>query len=532
MDPAAAETAEPLPCPLRLLPHQVDHVARIQDVLARHSFYIDSSVPGSGKTYATSWVAQQGKFKHMVVVCPATVEKTWQDVATLYGLPVRLIVSFESLRSCKGCQPKHPFLTRGEATEAGGMFNATEAYHDLVQDGVLLVADEIQRVKNKSAQRAAFEALARPIHTAFLYGGGPSRCALLSGSPFDKIEHVLNLLQIFVIRHPRLFVFHTQSGILELKGALDVVSAASAMDGKATELLLQRHPFRRKTVEDTCYQLFVGVIGPRVSVAMPPPAMPVALCCFNGYYSLDREKTLELASGVTALRSAACYNETTGQVVMGGPSAQSWGALSLALQSIETAKCQLFVRLARDVLTSNPNSKVVLAFNFLQNVESAAALLGDFKPAVLTGSVSKPRRADIIASFQHDSGDARLIIGIQAVLEVGINLDDIIGDRPRFAFASPSYLVIRAHQFVRRFYRSFTASRPTVAWVYGLPCEPVGEPMEPTAQATCETSVLAALARKTKVLEDTLPVQRAAGVMFPGDYPSVINPPPDFNVPM
>jgi hypothetical protein len=88
---------------------------------------------------------------------------------------------------------------------------------------------------------------------------------------------------------------------------------------------------------------------------------------------------------------------------------------------------------------------------------------------------------------------------------VGIDCDDKYGDFPRFVLSSADYKINDLHQLTRRFVRLDTKSVCKFRFFYG----DVGR---------LETSILNSLAKKARVMEDTLEGQKAEGVQFPGQY--------------
>ena len=110
-------------------------------------------------------------------------------------------------------------------------FRVTPKFEELVKMGILLIFDEAQNVKNKSDQAEACRTLAVYI----LSQTGSSRFMLLSGSPIDKEEHAINMMQLMgFIRSRRLFVYHKDSDRLELRGAQELVSYCNNVDPEST----------------------------------------------------------------------------------------------------------------------------------------------------------------------------------------------------------------------------------------------------------------------------------------------------------
>ena len=499
-----------------LLPHQVHHVQRLQAIWAERCFYLDTSPMGTGKTHVAANLLRAREFAHVFIICPLAVKSMWRRVLAQYGLVADAIITYEALRSKRGCRPAHGLLTRAETAASGGggaappkrasscAFSVTPHFKALVREGLCIVADECQRVKNRSAQQQALQALCREIVLARL---PHAKFALLSGTPFDKRDQVLRLLQLAVVLHSsRMFTFHTAEGRMELQGAAEIIQCAAAIDATATAAVLEATPFVRANVTSVCYELYVHVIQGAVSSAMAPPTAAAPLRCVNGFYDVPPEDVAALQASIRALHSATKFNPDAEHAALADA---DWYAITKALQAIESAKVGMFVRLAREALAAHPSAKVVVALQFLQPIAHVAAALADFCPLVLTGASTTTRRDADIAAFQASSSERRLLVGNIAVLELGIDLDDTHGDFPRTAFASPGYAVMRVHQFTRRFHRVHTRSAATIAFVFGK-C------------ASIESSILNALRRKTEVLSDTLRTQVEHGMRFPGDYDVLI----------
>ena len=487
-----------------LMPHQLAHVDRLRAIWAERSFYLDTSPMGTGKTHTTAWMMRARAFPNIIVVCPLSVKSMWRRVLQLYGLTPTLIVTYEALRSKRGCQPSHGLLTRTDSADAAAKytctFTPTPRFAELVREGLCLVADEFQRIKNRSAQQQAMQALCREITQSRLM---TARIALLSGTPFDKREQVLRLLQlVVVVYNSRMSTFHSAQNRLELHGAEEVVNAALHIDAKATQNVLARTPFTPTNIAAVCYDLSVRVIQTGVTSCMAPPVHAVGLRCINGFYDVPTDDVVALQRSIAALHSATKFDPETAAVALADA---DWYAISKALRSIELAKIGMFIRLAKGVLDADSSAKVVVALQYLEPIARVGAALAAYTPLIVTGAVPPAKRDEAIAAFQAHSCTSRLLIGNLAVLELGIDLDDTHGAYPRTAFASPGYAVMRVHQFTRRFHRVHTRSDATVAFVFGK-C------------ASMESSILNALRRKTEVLSDTLQLQVANGMRFPGDY--------------
>jgi hypothetical protein len=498
-----------------LKPHQRAHVKSIiEDILPKHVFAVDTSTMGAGKTVTTSAIVQMLGVKHLLVVCPASVKDTWVHHASKYNLPLILVSSYEALRSTTHKQPKHGLLTRTDVlvngTQKVAFFDATPAFEDLVTEGVLMVVDEFHRVKNDSVQRQAVAALVKSVVAAGV--DGPSRLLFLSGTPFDKREQTTRLLHMLCSVQDKLFTYTLSDQAFVLNAAEDIAAYAGKVDAAATAAILAANPMvSAASVVDATYKLYVDVLQPVLVRCMPPAALAATMAVRNLYMTMGAPAKKALIKGVEALGAALRFDKRTEKV---GKGERNFGAMTAALMSIEAAKLVDVKRLAQEVLltkdVSAACSKVVIAMNYTASVEWLAEQLAEYAPLILTGTDTRKQRTATIALFQQASAEHRLLIGNLAVMDVGIDLDDVDGKYPRVVFASPTYMIMRAHQFTGRFLRVNTRSAATVSFVYGKGAE--------------ELPVLNALASKSVVMAATLSTQVSAGALFPGAYTVYMEP--------
>jgi hypothetical protein len=370
----------------------------------------------------------------------------------------------------------------------------------MVEEGLLLIVDEFQHIKNKTAQRSAIEALTRAIFTR----KNNSRNLFLSGTAFDKEEQVINFLRtVGIIDNYRLFIFHKETGVLQLLGAQNLIDYCKRYDAKRTQEILDANPFKPKNASTVCYQLWIGLLQHLTTSSMPPPPIEFENDCKNGYYNLSAPGQKNLLKSIASLGQAARYNRETGTVAT---AKRELGAITNALEAIEIAKIEIFIRLARHALMASPNNKVGISFNYKIPLHAVADALIEYHPLILDGDVVEKKRRPIINLFQQADNKHRLILGNMQVMAEGIDLHDMDGRFPRFAFGSPNYVIMRIHQWSLRWYRQGVKSAPHIRLIYGK-C------------GAEETSILNALARKNKVLKETNETQVEAEVRFPAEYP-------------
>ena len=502
-----------------LLPYQQEHAAALHAILQKMPYALDLSMLGTGKTYAASQMALDLRVRHVVVVAPVSVIAKWKSMKKDHGIPLSVAFSFQSMRSVKNRQPSHGLLKRcdyWETVQCHGLdcevhrtrFEPTERFLALLDEGCLLVMDEIQNLKNKGDQLEAARALLKPIIDRF-GAESPSRALLLSGSPMDKEGHVVNMFKCLnIMRSNELAVYHpgprcySYPGYGEILGQLDLIDPQRYRAANPS-----KQPYSADSCRKEAYRLFQRVFKPAVSSAMQPQRMDFRLDKYNGMFkAATRDEDLLIESAVSDLAKACRYDENKKTVDFGHSGAQTMQAITSALMRIERAKLGTFVRLMRQRLASDGTGKVVTCVNYTSSLEILRSELAAHQPLVLQGSMTQGQRERVIDRFQEPDTRSRLLIANLSVASTGIDLDDKHGGFPRTCFASPMFNTITLYQLGHRFQRMDTRSSAAVYMVYN--------------ERTPELNILNALARKGAVMKETTNEQVEAGVVFPCDYPT------------
>jgi SNF2 family DNA or RNA helicase len=488
-----------------------------------------------------------------------------------HGINLHKSISYCELRSVKFKQPKHGLLVRKDYThkvqdEWGQTtreiekvdFYCSKEYLELVNEGILLVIDEIQNIKNMSNQLDACKELMRPIIQGFhakkelddlqikiadiqekldnfkdkscqrynekrkkldillerreqlSKNKGKSRILLLSGSPIDKKAQVIHFYRALgIMTHEKLSVYNPQTWQMMWRGMAEVEDYCKQNWG-VDKVMDIKQSFaygepRDRELEDYCYKLFQGIVKPNISSSMNPLNINTQIHKRNAFYNLDVEHEVDLLErGVALLSRTTRFNQVAGTVDFGSNGIDSLRGVVRALTMIETAKISLFVRVAQTALEENPNQKVVICVNYTETINDLMELLGAYQPLRLDGSLSAKQRGRVIEKFQAGDNLYRLLIGNLSVCSTGIDLDDQYGDFPRICLVSPNYSTITLYQLSHRFQRANTKSDATIHFMF---CK----------EAT-ELPILNALAKKSNVMKEVTDKQVEYGIVFPGDY--------------
>lgn len=483
---------------ITLTDEQIPHVQRLLKIFQKNHVAFDMSIMGAGKTYTTTELAKLAGFKNVVVICPATVEAKWKNMVK-FGLNLFKVISYQSLRSRKGCKTNHDLLNRIDGDDEI-FFTPTETLERIVSQGTLFVFDEAQNIKNKNDQWLS----CKTISTYLLKYGPNSRFILLSGTPIDKEEHAINLMNMMgFIRAGRLYTYNKEERNLRLQGAQELIDYCKYINSEKTAEFLRNNRITEFNVKHICYQLFQQIIKVYITSSMNVPKSTYGIDCKNGYFNIkDDEDKVKLIDAISTLHCATKYNDKAGTVEIGK---DNLGSISRSLMKIEEAKINTFARISIKILTNIPNSKVGIFVNYSSSIDKLKILLSEYNPVLLHGSITKEKRQNNIDKFQEASLNCRIIIANLQVGSTGIDLDDKTGNYPRFALGSPNYIIQNLHQLTYRFLRRDTMSQANFRFVYGK-C------------GRKETSILNALARKSKVMKETLDEQVEANIKFPGEY--------------
>jgi len=215
---------------VELLEHQHAHYTKLLQIFERSKIALDLSPMGTGKTYTATKIAEHLNVQHVIVVAPVSVLPKWQTMKREYGLKLLHSISYCSLRSIKYKQPSHGLLTRVDTQQPirdrfthdvirhidKTEFIATSELKRIVQEGVLLIVDEIQNVKNVSSQFLSVQEIIREITDGS--DSSRSKVLLLSGTPIDKEMQVINLYRAMNILKGNLAVYDPHRHRTEPRG--------------------------------------------------------------------------------------------------------------------------------------------------------------------------------------------------------------------------------------------------------------------------------------------------------------------------
>ena len=521
-----------------LLPSQINHFNRSMEILHKIWYaYQDTSPMGAGKTYIVSNIARTMKQTipelQIIVVCPVVVIDKWEHVPTLFGFKSEEIhvLGYERLAGVKFRDLSHPFLTRSDETGEGRDpdFTVTPFFDQMARNGVLLIFDENQRVKNPDAARTkAAATLTRHVVSLNRAKLSQSRIALLSATPGETDKVAFAIMQMLGIVTAKDIVNRGK-----ITGLNSVIQFSRKKNPAETELVLAQFPpsGNREEAYRLARELYVRAIKPSLSTSAPMPQLNHKNDYKNGFYQISGEQNrFKIMSGLDLLSKLAYSKSLTDEDLKAArlmgitdPN-NTFEIMTRAMMYIEAAKIFDMARVANQYLVDNPTVKIVLMVNYTASVVELVNLLQEYKPMSLTGQETRNRKK-VLQKFQEPNLDRRVLIANTEVGSVGLDLNDKHGMFPRVMLIVPSFKFLSSVQATGRISRIDNMSDATVRFFYSAlstSYHRTNDLGQLEQVHTNEVTILDSYVRKSSVAKGYLADETT--LVFPGDYPSVIEP--------
>jgi len=493
---------------------QKPHYKKLVDIATDHCCVLDVSKPGLGKSIIASLFAKESGVKSGLVICPTNIEPDWNQRIISYKLPISKIISYQSLRGTIECQPKHGLLFR----DSYGNFHPTPNLCSMIENGFILILDEIMYIKNNCDQSKAVKAIASYITRRMMTKPYPkikSYIYSISSSPFDSEESTIQyFITMGIITNSKLYDKISCS----LLGASDLFNYSSFFNKKEVDYILSHNEISSRTISNLCYKVCKDILLPIMSSAMikNEEKKHAKQSIFYGYFDIPKEGHDLIKLGISMIHksmkkkdnpeltsdkneelinlfSCISLNSDPEKHNINTFDFEKMGGITHGMITIQSAKSlYIVVPLVKKIFASVHNVKIVLFFDNKNPLKIAEQHLSEFNPVSITGERSKDERKTIIDKFQEANCDSRLLLFISSLGESGIELDDTSGNYPRIGIGMPGFSMVKILQIAGRFNRENTKSNSLFFWVYSKSDE------------YCEQSVINSIERKSKVLCDTL----------------------------
>ena len=484
---------------IKLKSHQIDHMARVQDIITREQSYIDTSPKGAGKTFHVLYIAKKFGLK-LMVICENNMQSTWEMLAKIHEIDLIQALSYDTLRGTCKSDLKHAWLTRD-----GEKFFVTQEFKDEVECGMLLVFDEVQKLRNDTTQFKAGLALTQYIYNPETNNADEcvnSRVALVSALPCNTDKSIVNMLKLLgLISEEKLARYNRSRKLWEPEGLYEVYTKACKYDMETADEIYQGGALsNKKHAEEVCALLFSLVLMDRIGSSTPEFELTVQKDCSNAFFRVNDKVLVEMKNNMEKLKESLIYNKETKEYEW---TKTTQGLLFKILPEIEAGKADVFIEETIRILTEHKTAKVLLFINYHKGIDKVVAGLDGWPVAVITGHVPPATRLQRIREFQEHNSKLRVLITNTQVCGTGVSLDDTHGDYPRHCLLSPSYNFINIDQATGRTWRANTKSDVSITLVY-------------IQQLEEEQAILNSLATKSDKARSF--VYDSSKTVFPGEY--------------
>lgn len=392
---------------------------------------------GTGKTEVTLAIAAKLKWKIFVVALKSGL-KIWSDHAEQYGIEILDLTTYEGLNLVKGRRCQHGYLVKN-----GDKIETTEKFDNLVKGGLLLIFDEVQKVKNNTSTLYSCHALVKSV-VKHSNEGARSRVALLSATPIDNNIQIVSILKMLgIVTADDMYTYNRKKKQYLSVGFEQVQQYCERFDLYKTQHICSQN-LDRKSIYAMCWDLYLQILKDQISSEMPPIKWLTNIK--NGYYDFEPDDLKLMQEGMELLKTGVEYDAATGNIKYH----QGWEKIPIVLRKIENAKVRPAVRLAIEVLERNSTNKVILFFRHRENIQRATELLKAYGALCIYGPNNVHERTDAQNKFQQPNAKYRAIVANTQVAGISIQLDDQVGGFTRHTFIVPNHRVNEQFQAIYR----------------------------------------------------------------------------------
>lgn len=462
-------------------PYQREHIDRIKKILEKNMAYVDSSFMGFGKTVATFFVAQELGLK-LFIICPASIIGVWESHEEKMGMPgiIEEIVSYDSFKGRK-------YFSEGEL-----LGNVKKTFK---KNKILLVLDEADKIKNIEAERT------RSVMTLIDYimeKNLSSKVAIIGATLEDKEPNIRSMVKLTGIMKSDNIVEYNGSIFESDIGFQEIIDRAKDIEkntgSKMLDKLLKEHgkSIKKKDIILTTFKIMQNIIIPTMRSQMVNEKME------KGEKLGKVTHTFCKVYGDDYQIYKAALEHLNRQISSDEKGRDFISEFSKSLQELEGLKLPVLATLAKNILTTQKNKKVLIFVEYLDSIEYLKKELKKFRPLTLTGSVKAEDRTDIVDMFQEDTDDHRLIILTTKTGGAGISFDDKTGKFGRISlYSGCTYSYISIKQGFWRTIRADSVTMGEVRVVYMYD----GDDQENKDNVLRESKILDKWYEKAKVID-------------------------------
>jgi hypothetical protein len=533
-----------LDSPVKLLPHQVDHVDNIWRTITERGelSYIDTSRTGLGKTHVALEIAyrlQKLIGMRIAIIGPnkqsLNNDDGWLWWVKKYNLVIEKATTYSALRG-KGFVIADDWLCR----DING-YHSTNKFNSITQAGLFIIFDEFHMATRNSDTHFACAALVRSCRR------NATRCriGLLSLTPGDKVDHYPQLVRMAGLINSTTLLKYNRSNrtyIWKNYGIHEMIKSCEVRGVPQNIMLMEMDRLSMRRAKYLVAMFYNDYIRSRICFSMPAPEIDkkvvtknrflecvegdvdnlnkaIGRLCdgvnWDGYTVAEKEKwnlgqiniALKLIERYK-LRTIARYIENRARkypekkfiVSMGSRCTAHFGMLKDILSSLEVT-----VPTGIDIILNKARKESGNVWSNINNDMYNTIMKMAYKPKIdiMNGQTGPEERVKILRRFQHKDSDSWCLLLSPGVGDKSISLHDTHGNHPRELIIIPDHYHTRMTQMTGRTNRVGVMSDVKISIIY---CK----------ETRLETSIIRAMIQKSITAKNML--SPGQDHLFPGNY--------------
>lgn len=483
--------------PIKMLDKdQENHLENILMLLKQFHTVLNCSYAGSGKTYISLHSAHLLEIKKLFIICPNIVKDKWHNILEEYNDYYNfeyIIVTQNNIALTKH-QISHDYLKK-DINDRGilKVLEPTDLLNNYCDKNTMLIIDEAHIGRNNGAISTAISRIASLIRERNGYINA------ISATPVENILQVKILIDKLNILNGSEINTLLQLYENNLYKILEVVESMSVTkkDNSTISNLLKKSNFGKHrvntssycnktileynkiietykmlknikiTIEDKKEKFSDDIIKKFISEIYNDTKsnLTYKLILHKISYSApnkDRlkfyESNYDLASEKELIIDNAFEKTHISEIV----DLNTLALIKKALLQIENAYLDGIEKMVNTVYNNVPKCKIAISLNYIEPIQTLySSLKKTIKNInIITGDTKDKNH--LIDLFQKDTDDLRILIISQASLNVGVDLDDKTGAYKRFVIINPNFNYTNIYQFMHRFFRINSKTKPIV----------------------------------------------------------------------
>lgn len=512
-------------------------------------FTANYSEMGLGKTLLAEKIAEDLDLP-ILLVCDPIIQNGWMEKnKNFFNNTIKFIslsreadsstsqsVSYSILTGKKGMTSVcYDLLLRvdPEKKDERPSFTPTQKLIDIVEQGVFVVIDESQNLKNISSDRFwAMKSVISLIKKNF-DNGGRSRVIFLSATPFDKRDQIYHFLYLVSISKNQKILkkggveysstpggrnkWEMENRYYGLLSSYDYILSffernferkdADNLAKRTEKLSLNYKYWIAEEAKELIIEMYLSYIHPYISCVMfkirdTEDEGKYTYDRKNGFYCVSPEAEAEIRTALDTLSLALLMKEKKEENYQ----IKFNGMITTGMRLKEYAKRDLFIELISSTLSSSSTTKVIVGLDFKNTLFYLRDHLQKYSPLIIYGDTPNEERIRVIDSFNEPNTNHRLLLLIVSTGKAGIDLHDTDGKYPRVMFLSPSYNFQNLTQMSGRIFRKGVKSSPMLRLVF-------------SKQNPEEMKIVENLSKKVDVQRSVVGVKE--GQLLPGEYDNI-----------